>query len=188
MKKIKVISLLVAVFVLLSAWVPATNSIYPAPNPNEAVAAGASIPLVITNSMPKATVVTIAGPTSYTINVAAGQTVNRMIPKAVYKFTYTGCLGVKKSGPLKMKAGQYLLPIKPCKMSTWTFYNMDDSVTYQFRLKGWMNYTGSVGPNQFKTFTFVADTYQATRYWCGKTLTSLWKMKGKRFMAVAPCS
>jgi len=142
---------------------------------------------VITNSVPKATVVTLVGPTTLTINVSAGQTVNKSIPKATNRYTYAGCLGAKKSGPLKMKTGQYVLPIKACKMATWTFFNADDTTKYRFSFMGWMTNTGTVSPGQVKTFTFVAGTYQTTRYWCGKTLTGPWKISGKKFLPVAPC-
>ena len=187
MKKIKVISLLVAIFVLLSIWVPATNSIYPALNPREAAAAGTNVPLVITNPLPKATVVTLTGPTVMSINVAAGQTVNKSIPKASYKYAYSGCLGKKVMGPLKYKSGQYTIPIKPCKMATMTFLNLDSSHSYSLKMKGWMSYNTTVGPNQMKVVQFVADVYDITENICGNTYSARVKVSGKRLIVLRKC-
>jgi hypothetical protein len=58
-------------------------------------ATGTNVPLVITNSMPKATVITLTGPSSLTVNVQPGQTLKKSIPKATYKSTYAGCTGKK---------------------------------------------------------------------------------------------
>jgi hypothetical protein len=93
MNKIKLACILTAVCVLLVAGFPATNSIYISPSPQAAAAAGTNVPLVITNPMPKSTVLTLTGSSNMTIYVGAGQTVNKSIPKAIYKFTYAGCQG-----------------------------------------------------------------------------------------------
>lgn len=150
-------------------------------------AAVSSITLTITNPLPKATTVTLTGKKSYTINVQQGATITRTIDPGKYKFSYQGCLNKAKKGNLKVKKVTATLKIAPCKMATWIWYNADDSRPATIRLKGWVNYSVTVGPGQVLAFSWVADTYQATIVACGKTINETWKVKGKKSWIIYAC-
>lgn len=150
-------------------------------------AAGSSISLTITNPLPKSTTITLTGPKSYTISVLPGATVTRTIASGKYKFSYPGCLNKTMKGNLKVKKITATVKIAPCKMATWIWYNADHSRSATIRLKGWVNYSVTVGPGQIVPVSWVADTYQITLTACGKTVNDTLKVNGKKRWIIYAC-
>ena len=156
MKKTTLLTFLIVLTVLFSAWSPAAAS--SAQSGTDAAAAGAGATLTITNPLPKATVVTLRGSNNYTFTVSANQTVTKTIAVGAYRYKYQGCLGKTTSGILAYKNGKYELDIQPCKMITLKIVNPFFD-TYTSTMKGWMNYQITVKPRHTEKFSVVAGTY-----------------------------
>ena len=176
-----------ALLLVVTSWTPALAKTNRVAELQSATAASTSITLTITNPLPKATTVTLTGTKAYTINVPQGATITKTIDPGKYKFSYQGCLNKAKKGSLKVKRATATLKIPPCKMATWIWYNEDDSKPATIRLRGWMNYSVTIGPGQVMSFSWVADKYQATLTACGKTYDGTWKVKGKKSWIIYAC-
>jgi hypothetical protein len=187
MKTLKVLTVLLALVLVFTAWAPAmayTTSI--ASSQNQA-AAGTSVNLTITNPTPKEITVTLTGKQKYTITVPKGATINKKLDAGQYKYSYKGCLNKPKKGNLKIQGGAATLKIAPCKMANWTFVNRDLSKPVTLKLKGWVSYSEYLGPGQTKTFAWVADTYDVSIAVCGKTYNETWKIKGNKAWEIYAC-
>jgi hypothetical protein len=183
MKKTRYLIITLVLMLLVTSWSPElVTTGWAAP-----ALASNPITLTITNPLPKATVVTLTGTKAYTISVPQGATITKTIEAGKYKYSYQGCLNKAKKGNLKVKGATAALKIAPCKMATWVWYNADDSRPATIRLKGWVNYSVSVGPGQVLSFSWVADTYQATFVACGETYNETWKVKGKKSWIIFAC-
>jgi hypothetical protein len=156
MKKTTILTLLLALTLFLSAWTPAPAS-------TESVTTGAT--LIITNPLPKATTVTLAGENNYTFNIQASQTKTFTIETGNYRYKYQGCLDKTYTGKLAYQNGKYELNIEPCKMITLKIINPFFD-TYVSEMKGWMNYQITVKPRHTETFSIVAGPYWLS-YTCG---------------------
>jgi hypothetical protein len=144
--------------------------------------------LTITNPLPVSTTVTLSGTKNYSIYIAKGGKVERKIDAGKYKYTYNGCLGKKKTGNLKAKAGIATLAIPACKTATWTFTNFDKTKSASLALRGWVSYYETILPLQTKTVSWVVDDYETTIRECGFTYSFIWKVRGKKWWWFRPCS
>ena len=187
MNKIRFLNIAVVLVLMVTCWSPAFAKTGLTSKQESTASAGTSISLTITNPLPKATTVTLTGTKAYAINVPKGATVTKTIDPGKYKYSYQGCLNKPKKGNLKVKGTAAALKITPCKMATWIWYNADDSKPASIRLKGWMNYSVTIGPGQVVSFSWVADNYQATLTACGKTYNDTLKVKGKKSWIIYAC-
>ncbi len=187
MKNLKFKALFVVLMFVVALPMPAMVTPGQAAELPDLASASGPITLTITNPLPKATTVILTGTKSYTISVPQGATITKTIDPGKYKYSYLGCLNKAKKGNLKVKGAIAALKIAPCKMATWIWYNADDSRSATIRLKGWVNYSVSVGPGQVLSFSWVADTYQATFVACGETYNETWKVKGKKSWIIFAC-
>ena len=155
MKKFPLLTLLLTLAVLGSTWTPVSAATGQAMG---IVTAATTATLNITNPLPKATVVTLAGTNDYTFTVPANQTIYKTIAKGSYRYKYTGCLNKKSSGILPYKDGVYELDITPCHMITLRIINphLND---YKSTMRGWVNYDINVPARQIKSFNIVAGPY-----------------------------
>lgn len=188
MNKSRFLLVTLALILLATSGLPGAGATVRAASPDATLLATVPITLTITNPLPKATTVTLTGTKPYTFNVPQGATITKTLEPGKYKYAYNGCLNKAKKGNLKVKAGKADLKIPACKMATWTFFNADDTHGFTLRLNGWVDYSVSIGPGQIKQVSWVADTYQATHNWCGKTDTFTWKVKGKKSWVIKPCN
>jgi hypothetical protein len=168
MKLSKIVIVLLALVVMLSAYTPAP-----------AAAAGTTMNLVITNNTPKMVTVELKGASSQTIYAYPGQT-TKIVPAGKYSFLYSACGAKAKKGNLKMKKGAGALVIPACKMANIGFLNLDDSSGWSISFTGWMNYNVYVSPGQLKTQQMVAGVYSVRETACGQTLTGKVTIKGKK--------
>lgn len=177
MKKRSLAAIILVLALVLAAWVPGQTI----------SAAATQMTLTITNPMPKGTTVTLSGPRSYTISVGPGGSVSQAIDAGKYKYSYAGCLGKVKTGNLKSKGGTASLAIPACKMANWVLYNSDSSQSVTLTLRGWVNYSETIGPKQVKVVSWVAGSYQATLRRCGVSVTLPLSVKGKRAINFYAC-
>jgi len=187
MKNLKLKTLLLVLVFVVALQAPAMVTPGRAAELPTSVSASGPVTLTITNPLPKATTVILTGTKPYTINVPQGATITKTIDPGKYKYSYQGCLNKAKKGNLKVKGATATLKIAPCKMATWTWYNADDSKPATIRLKGWVNYSVTVGPGQILSFSWVADKYQFTLVACGKTYNETLNVKGKKSWIVYAC-
>ncbi len=188
MNKTRFVPVILALILLTATWSPEPGAIARAAAPDASAAANVPITLTITNPLPKATTVTLTGAKPYTFSIAQGATITKTIAPGKYKYVYMGCLNKAKKGNLKVKGAKADLKIPPCKMATWAFFNADKTHSYSLRLNGWVDYSVTIGPGQLLRFSWVADTYQATENWCGKTYNFTMKVKGKKSWIIKPCN
>ncbi len=188
MNKTRVLLVSLALILLATSWSPGAGASAWAAAPDAPALASVPITLKITNPLPKATTVTLSGTKPYTFNVPQGATITKTLAPGKYKFVYQGCLNKAKKGNLKVKGATAEIKITPCKMATWSFYNADDTHTFNLRLNGWVDYSVSIGPGQIKQCSWVADNYQATYNWCSKSYNATWKVKGKKSWVIRPCN
>lgn len=175
--KRSVLAIFIVLALVLAAWAPEQTI----------SAAATQMTLTITNPMPKGTTITLSGPRSYNISVGPGGSVSQLIDAGKYKYSYAGCLGKVKTGNLKSKGATASLAIPPCKMATWVFFNPDKSQPVTITLRGWVNYSETVGPGQIKAYSWVAGNYQMTIRRCGKSSTFPVNVKGKKSWVFYTC-
>ncbi len=185
MKRMDILGLMLVFVIAFTSFAPAPSSLVVT-----AVEAASTTPinLTITNPLPKATTVTLDGTRSYTIYLPKGAIITKKLDAGKYKFTYNGCLGKKKTGNLKVKAGVSTLLIAACKTATWVFVNPSSHTqTVTISLRGWMSYNESIAPGQTKVFSWVVDTYEVTLKHCGTTYNETWRVKGKKGWVFRTC-
>jgi hypothetical protein len=178
MKKIKLLSIVLLISLLLSAWsAPAWGA---AAQQGQAgspalAAAETGLKLIVDNKSGGELVLTLSGPRSYSFTAAKGKNVFYVEP-GKYSYTYKAC-GANRDGSIVISGKGGKLPIAKCVMATVTMVN-DTGGSFYLTITGTASYQLTIPTGKSKINVLKGKYEYRVSGSCGSTSGTINLRKG----------